>query len=211
MLMTVRPRLSESSSPSLSLGRPNLATGQPEPPSPPMDPSRERRESEAPGRRRARRRRLAARCDDDRRPPDAASKPAAACTGPDDTPGMRQVHKPDGLSSSVLRRPVVPRPTAVEPVVQALAPVPMAIELRHRDWLNDSDATLDAFGELGAAFVCVDAPAAAILTGSRTRCKSRPPPQCGERAASCWFEAGVTSRGSAGSWRPSGCRSRRWR
>src|SRR5919108_311379 len=43
-------------------------------------------------------------------------------------------------------------------VVQALAPVPVAIELRHRDWLRDPDATLGWFREAGAAFVCVDAP-----------------------------------------------------
>jgi uncharacterized protein YecE (DUF72 family) len=43
-------------------------------------------------------------------------------------------------------------------VVQALAPVPVAIELRHRDWLRDPDATLGWFRDEGAAFVCVDAP-----------------------------------------------------
>ena len=47
----------------------------------------------------------------------------------------------------------------LEPVVQALAPVPVAVELRHRDWLRDSDATLDWVRAAGAAFVCVDAPA----------------------------------------------------
>jgi uncharacterized protein YecE (DUF72 family) len=46
----------------------------------------------------------------------------------------------------------------LEPVVQALAPVPVAIELRHRAWLGDLDATLAWFREAGAAFVCVDAP-----------------------------------------------------
>jgi len=46
----------------------------------------------------------------------------------------------------------------LEPVVQALAPVPVAVELRHRDWLNDPDATVDWFREAGAVFVCVDLP-----------------------------------------------------
>jgi uncharacterized protein YecE (DUF72 family) len=46
----------------------------------------------------------------------------------------------------------------LEPLVQALAPVPVAIELRHRDWLNRRDETLGWFREAGAAFVCVDAP-----------------------------------------------------
>jgi uncharacterized protein YecE (DUF72 family) len=46
----------------------------------------------------------------------------------------------------------------LEAVVQALAPVPVAIELRHRGWLGDLDATLAWFRAAGAAFVCVDAP-----------------------------------------------------
>ena len=46
----------------------------------------------------------------------------------------------------------------LEPLVQALAPVPVAIELRHRDWLDRRDATLGWFREVGAAFVSVDAP-----------------------------------------------------
>jgi uncharacterized protein YecE (DUF72 family) len=46
----------------------------------------------------------------------------------------------------------------LEPLVQALAPVPVAIELRHRDWLARRDATVGWFRETGAAFVCVDAP-----------------------------------------------------
>jgi len=48
--------------------------------------------------------------------------------------------------------------TELEPLVQALAPVPVAIEFRHRDWLNRRDATVKWFRETGAAFVCVDAP-----------------------------------------------------
>jgi uncharacterized protein YecE (DUF72 family) len=47
----------------------------------------------------------------------------------------------------------------LEPLVQALAPAPVAIELRHRDWMNRRDATLGWFRDTGAAFVCVDAPA----------------------------------------------------
>ncbi|MGZ6697213.1 MAG: DUF72 domain-containing protein, partial [Solirubrobacteraceae bacterium] len=46
----------------------------------------------------------------------------------------------------------------LEPVLEALAPVPMAIELRHRDWLRDPEQTLTWFRAVGAAFVCVDAP-----------------------------------------------------
>jgi uncharacterized protein YecE (DUF72 family) len=46
----------------------------------------------------------------------------------------------------------------LEPLVQALAPVPVAIELRHRDWLNRREETLGWFRDVGAAFVCVDAP-----------------------------------------------------
>ena len=46
----------------------------------------------------------------------------------------------------------------LEPVVQALAPVPVAIELRHRDWLHRADRVLDWYRDAGAAFVCVDAP-----------------------------------------------------
>jgi uncharacterized protein YecE (DUF72 family) len=46
----------------------------------------------------------------------------------------------------------------LDAVVQALAPVPVAVELRHRDWLRDPDATLGWFRDAGAAFVCVDAP-----------------------------------------------------
>jgi uncharacterized protein YecE (DUF72 family) len=47
----------------------------------------------------------------------------------------------------------------LDSVVQALAPVPVAIELRHRAWLNDAEATVAWFKAAGAAFVCVDAPA----------------------------------------------------
>jgi uncharacterized protein YecE (DUF72 family) len=46
----------------------------------------------------------------------------------------------------------------LEPLVQALAPIPVAIEFRHRDWLRRRDETLAWFRETGAAFVCVDAP-----------------------------------------------------
>jgi uncharacterized protein YecE (DUF72 family) len=46
----------------------------------------------------------------------------------------------------------------LEPLVQALAPVPVAIELRHRGWLDRREQTLDWFRDAGAAFVCVDAP-----------------------------------------------------
>jgi uncharacterized protein YecE (DUF72 family) len=46
----------------------------------------------------------------------------------------------------------------LEPLVQALAPVPVAIELRHRDWMHRRDATLGWFRDVGVAFVSVDAP-----------------------------------------------------
>jgi uncharacterized protein YecE (DUF72 family) len=46
----------------------------------------------------------------------------------------------------------------LEPLIQALAPVPVAVELRHTGWLDREDATLAWFREAGAAFVCVDAP-----------------------------------------------------
>jgi uncharacterized protein YecE (DUF72 family) len=48
----------------------------------------------------------------------------------------------------------------IEPVIEAFAPHPVAVELRHRGWL-DADrlrGTLDWYDEGGAAFVCVDAP-----------------------------------------------------
>jgi uncharacterized protein YecE (DUF72 family) len=47
----------------------------------------------------------------------------------------------------------------LEALVQALAPVPVAIELRHRGWMDRRDATLRWFRDVGVAFVCVDAPA----------------------------------------------------
>lgn len=47
----------------------------------------------------------------------------------------------------------------LEALVQALAPVPLAIELRHRGWMERRDTTLDWFRDVGVAFVCVDAPA----------------------------------------------------
>jgi len=46
----------------------------------------------------------------------------------------------------------------LEPLVQHLAPVPVAIELRHRGWLDREAQTLDWFRGVGAAYVCVDAP-----------------------------------------------------
>jgi uncharacterized protein YecE (DUF72 family) len=46
----------------------------------------------------------------------------------------------------------------LEAVIQGLAPVPVAIELRHRAWVGDLDSTLGWFREAGAAWVSVDAP-----------------------------------------------------
>ena len=46
----------------------------------------------------------------------------------------------------------------LEPVVQGLAPIPVAVELRNRDWFHRLDRVLDWYREAGAAFVAVDAP-----------------------------------------------------
>jgi uncharacterized protein YecE (DUF72 family) len=46
----------------------------------------------------------------------------------------------------------------LDPIVQALAPVPVAIELRHTAWLGDINATLGWFRSAGAVWVDVDAP-----------------------------------------------------
>jgi uncharacterized protein YecE (DUF72 family) len=46
----------------------------------------------------------------------------------------------------------------LEPLVDALAPVRIAIELRHRGWLNDLERTLRWFRTAAVTFVCVDAP-----------------------------------------------------
>jgi uncharacterized protein YecE (DUF72 family) len=47
----------------------------------------------------------------------------------------------------------------LDALVQALAPVPLAVELRHRGWMERRDATLGWFRDAGVAFVSVDAPA----------------------------------------------------
>ncbi len=46
----------------------------------------------------------------------------------------------------------------LEPVVQGLAPIPVAVELRNRDWFHRVDRVLDWYRETGAVFVAVDAP-----------------------------------------------------
>jgi uncharacterized protein YecE (DUF72 family) len=46
----------------------------------------------------------------------------------------------------------------LEPVVQGLAPIPVAVELRHRDWFHRADRVLDWYRDAGAVFVAVDAP-----------------------------------------------------
>jgi len=48
----------------------------------------------------------------------------------------------------------------LETVLEAFAPLRVAIELRHRGWVDPGriEATLDWFEHAGAAFVCVDAP-----------------------------------------------------
>jgi uncharacterized protein YecE (DUF72 family) len=46
----------------------------------------------------------------------------------------------------------------LDDIIQALAPVPVAVELRHKAWLADRDATLGWFRSAGAVWVDVDAP-----------------------------------------------------
>jgi uncharacterized protein YecE (DUF72 family) len=46
----------------------------------------------------------------------------------------------------------------LDPIIQALAPVPVAVELRQTAWLGDREATLAWFREAGAVWVDVDAP-----------------------------------------------------
>ena len=46
----------------------------------------------------------------------------------------------------------------LEPVVQGLAPIPVAVELRNRDWFHRTERVLDWYREAGAVFVAVDAP-----------------------------------------------------
>src|SRR3954451_2995013 len=48
----------------------------------------------------------------------------------------------------------------LEPIVERAAPRPVAIELRHKGWLDTErrEATLAWFEDHGAVFVCVDAP-----------------------------------------------------
>jgi uncharacterized protein YecE (DUF72 family) len=46
----------------------------------------------------------------------------------------------------------------LEPIVQALEPVPVAIELRNRDWFNRHERVLAWYRDAGAVFVAVDAP-----------------------------------------------------
>ena len=46
----------------------------------------------------------------------------------------------------------------LDEIVQTLAPVPVAIELRHTAWLGDINATLGWFRSAGAVWVDVDAP-----------------------------------------------------
>jgi uncharacterized protein YecE (DUF72 family) len=68
------------------------------------------------------------------------------------------------LSSFLLQltpafRPEDHRLSELERVVEGLAPVPVAIELRHRGWLREQEQTLAWFRSAGVAFVCVDVPA----------------------------------------------------
>ena len=55
----------------------------------------------------------------------------------------------------------------LDPLVDLLAPARVAIELRHRGWVEDPERleqTLSWFDGVGAAFVCVDAPKAKAPT-----------------------------------------------
>jgi len=52
------------------------------------------------------------------------------------------------------------------PIVERLAPRPVAIELRHRGWVEDRrlEATLGWLSDHGAAFVCTDSPQGKAVT-----------------------------------------------
>jgi uncharacterized protein YecE (DUF72 family) len=54
----------------------------------------------------------------------------------------------------------------IDPLLERLAPHPVAVELRHRAWLRDErlEETLDHLSEHRAALVCVDAPAGDHVT-----------------------------------------------
>jgi uncharacterized protein YecE (DUF72 family) len=76
---------------------------------------------------------------------------------------VEPLRQPDKLSSFLLQltpafRPGQHRLSELEPLLEALAPVPVAIELRHRGWLREEERALEWFRTAGAAFVCVDAP-----------------------------------------------------
>lgn len=69
------------------------------------------------------------------------------------------------LSSLLLQTTPAFKPGAhelaeLERLVELLAPCPLAIELRHRGWVDPDrvEATLSWFEAVGAVFVCVDAP-----------------------------------------------------
>jgi uncharacterized protein YecE (DUF72 family) len=64
------------------------------------------------------------------------------------------------LQLSPAFRPRDERLDALAPLVQRLAPHPVAIELRHRGWLDEKrrEGTLGWMNEHGAVWVCTDAP-----------------------------------------------------
>ena len=67
------------------------------------------------------------------------------------------------LSSFLLQLTPAFNPTGhrldeLESLLECLAPVPVAIELRHRAWLREREQALAWFRAHEAAFVCVDAP-----------------------------------------------------
>src|SRR5215217_4536089 len=76
---------------------------------------------------------------------------------------VRPLHEAGKLGAFLLQltpafAPDEHRLDELDAVVHALAPVPVAVELRHRDWLARPEATLRWYRETGATFVCVDAP-----------------------------------------------------
>jgi uncharacterized protein YecE (DUF72 family) len=76
---------------------------------------------------------------------------------------VQPLHEAGRLSAFLLQltpafAPGEHRLEELDEIVGALAPVPVAVELRHRDWLARPERTLAWYRETGAAFVCVDAP-----------------------------------------------------
>jgi uncharacterized protein YecE (DUF72 family) len=76
---------------------------------------------------------------------------------------VRPLHEEGKLSAFLLQltpafAPGEHRLDELDGVIGALAPVPVAVELRQRDWLARPERTLAWYREQGAAFVSVDLP-----------------------------------------------------